>query len=466
MTVVEIGKERPLVQFGLPFATSLGLQAGEKITSSNTTDKLPGKGGTPAPVRPPRNHRWKPTNRTFSGFPRRDGSCGTRNYIVVLPTSMCASEIACRIAGTLSPEGDAAGFDGVLALPHSEGCGCAGGEQIERVLRVMKNILRSPNVGGALLVDLGCEQTNRAAVDRYLKPVLAGGKQGKPLDWLTIQGAGGSRKAVDAGVSRLHRMLPEVRRMRRTPCPAGKLAIGLECGASDAFSGITANRVIGNTVDRLVATGGSAVLSEIPETIGAEALLYPRMRNRSVLEKYRGGVRWYRSMARRLGATLGDNLVPENRAGGLINPAIKSIGAVMKGGATMIEDFLEYGERVRRRGLSIMQGPGNDLESVTGLAASGVNMICFSTGRGTVTGCALVPVIKISSTTSLFRRMPGDIDFDAGRVLGKRNQGEAIERLGGELFDRVIAVASGERSCPEIARQRQFQIWSAGKLSM
>ncbi|MCL5884725.1 MAG: UxaA family hydrolase [Deltaproteobacteria bacterium] len=466
MTIVEIGRKRPLVQFGVPFATSHGLQAGEKITSSNTSDKLPVKGGRLAPVRPARNHRRMPASRTFSGFPRQDGSCGTRNYFVVLPTSMCASEIACHVAETVSREGDPAGFDGVLALSHTEGCGCAGGEQIERVLRVMKNILRNPNVGGALLVDLGCEQTNRTAVDRHLKSVLAEGRLVKPLDWLTIQAAGGSRKAVDAGVSRLNRMLPEVRRMRRTPCPVGKLVIGVECGASDAFSGITANRVIGNAVDRVINTGGSAVLSEIPETIGAEALLYPRMRSRAVLEKYREGVRWYRSMALRMGAAMRDNLVPENRTGGLINPSIKSIGAVMKGGSSVIQDFLQYGEKVRRRGLSIMQGPGNDLESVTGLAATGVNLICFSTGRGTVTGCAVVPVVKISSTTRLFEQLREDIDFDGGRMLGERNQAEAIERYGGELLEKVLAVASGERSRPEIAGQRQFQIWSAGKLSL
>ncbi len=208
------------------------------------------------------------------------------------------------------------------------------------------------------------------------------------------------------------------------------------------------------------------MLSEIPETIGAEALLYPRMRSRAVLEKYREGVRWYRSMALRMGAAMRDNLVPENRTGGLINPSIKSIGAVMKGGSSVIQDFLQYGEKVRRRGLSIMQGPGNDLESVTGLAATGVNLICFSTGRGTVTGCAVVPVVKISSTTRLFEQLREDIDFDGGRMLGERNQAEAIERYGGELLEKVLAVASGERSRPEIAGQRQFQIWSAGKLSL
>ncbi len=466
ISLAGIGRGKPLVQFGIPFATSKGLKAGEKITSSNASDAVPAESVTTAAFHPPRKTRRKDADRSFSGFRRADGSCGTRNYLVVLPTSMCASETACRIASTVREVRDFSRFDGVVALPHGEGCGCAGGGQIERVLLVLKNILRNPNVAGALLVDLGCEQTNRAAVERSLKPLVAAGGPGKPMDWLTIQSAGGSRRAVREGVSRVNRMLREVRRMRRTPCPVGKLVIGVECGASDAFSGITANRVIGKFVDKVIGSGGSAVLSEIPETVGAEALLYPRMRNRAVLEKYREGVRWYRSMALRMGAVLRDNLVPENRAGGLLNPAIKSIGAVMKGGTTAIEDFLGYGEKVRRRGLSIMQGPGNDLESVTGLAASGVNLICFSTGRGTVTGCALVPVVKISSTTGLFERMPEDIDFDAGRLIGKRDPEAAMERYGSELYEKAVAVASGERSCPEIAGQRQFQIWTAGKLSL
>ena len=207
-------------------------------------------------------------------------------------------------------------------------------------------------------------------------------------------------------------------------------------------------------------------MSEIPEMRGAEPFLVPRMRSRETAAKFRQVMRWYQGMTRRLGYRMDDNLVPENRAGGLFNPYIKSLGAVMKGGSTPIEGVAEYGEAIAGKGLHIMQGPGNDLESVTGLSASGSNLICFSTGRGTVTGSAIVPVIKISSTTGLFERMPQDIDFNAGEVLDTPEPGATIDRLGAQLLERIIQVASGARTWSEQNGQQQFQVWSAGKLSL
>jgi altronate hydrolase len=177
-------------------------------------------------------------------------------------------------------------------------------------------------------------------------------------------------------------------------------------------------------------------------------------------------MKWYEQMARRLGYSMDDNLVPENRAGGLFNPFIKSLGAVMKGGNTTIMDVLEYGERISTPGLQIMQGPGNDLESVTGLSASGATITCFSTGRGTVTGSAITPVIKIASTTELFQRMPDDMDFDAGMILTAEDHALAIMDTAGMLLQKIVAIASGELSCSERNQQFQFQVWSAGKLSL
>ena len=208
--------------------------------------------------------------------------------------------------------------------------------------------------------------------------------------------SGGVARTVEVGVRCVETRLAELAAVRRAPCSLDNLVIGTECGASDAFSGISANRVIGSAVDMIISAGGSAILSELPEMRGAEPFLLPRMKNRSVAAKFKRIMKWYEQMARRLGYSMDDNLVPENMAGGLFNPFIKSLGAVMKGGNTTIMDVLEYGERITTPGLQIMQGPGNDLESVTGLTASGATITCFSTGRGTVTGNAITPVIKIA----------------------------------------------------------------------
>jgi altronate hydrolase len=452
-----------VVQFGYPFGTSTGIKRGERVSNANVVAQLPKRIRRQDKLDVLRMQPEYET-LTFKGYRRSDGNSGTRNYYLVIPTSMCASTTATLIAKRFTR--NIQGIDGVVALPSTEGCGCAGGMQIERYLTVIRNFVLHPNVGGVLLVDLGCEQTNAESVRRFFENVGLGSRTDLQIDWLTIQKEGGVTKTIHAAESIIAERLANIAEMRRSECPIGHLIIGTECGASDAFSGISANRVIGNAVDKLIYGGGAAIMSEIPEMRGAEPFLFPRMRDRQTIDKFGHIMRWYERLTRRLGYVMDDNLVPENRAGGLFNPYIKSLGAVMKGGTTPIEGVVEYGETVRAKGLHIMQGPGNDLESVTGLAASGSNIICFSTGRGTVTGSAIVPTIKISSTTELFNRMPEDIDFDAGVVLNNQDVGMSIEKLGTSLLDRVIAVASGERTCSERNEQQQFQVWTAGKLSL
>lgn len=452
-----------LLQYGYPFACSKGILPGELITADNTLNEIP-------PVQEPLPQILAVpsidehfSQRTFWGYRRSDGRCGTRNYYVVVPTSMCASVVAQQIAEQFNRE--LPGVDAVIALPNTEGCGCAAGMQIERFLTVLKNSILHENVAGALIVDLGCEQTNYHVVKKFLGETNVGGMV-KPIDWLTIQSSGGSAKAVDKGVRTVSDRIVQLADVKREPCPLTALTIGSECGASDAFSGVTANRVIGEAIDTVIAAGGAAIFSEFPEMVGAEQVLFPRMRNRHVIDKFNAQMNWYKQLASLLGTSMDHNLVPENKTGGLINPYIKSLGAVMKGGTSVIQDVVDYGERIASRGLHLMQGPGNDLESVTGLAASGANIICFSTGRGTITGCALVPVIKISSTSELFARMPDDMDFDAGGILDSPSPEQALVQLGELLLEQIIAVASGQKTKPEINRQRQFQIWTAGKLSL
>jgi altronate hydrolase len=462
----EIPEGHPVVQYGFPFANSKGIQAGELIHFDNTLERERDL-NIDQLVQQKQPLRYSAVmERTFMGFKRSSGRVGTRNYFLVVPASQCASSTAEQIvreAGNMfetTPEGSS--FDGIVTIPNTEGCGCAANSQIDRFLMVLSNIINHPNVGGVLIVDLGCEQTNAERMCGYLEendlvPDV-------PFDRVTIQEEGGVKAAVERSLGIIRELLPTVAAAQRTQCAVEHLVVGTECGASDTFSGITANPVIGNTVDRVVAGNGSVILSEVPEMIGAEQVLLGRMRDPKIAEKFLNILSWYESLAAKMDVQMSDNLVPKNREGGLINPTIKSLGAISKGGTTAVEDVIEYGEKLSKSGLSVMQGPGNDMESVTGMLASGANIICFSTGKGTVTGSALVPVVKVSSTTELFDRMSDDMDFDAGRLLSNRD--DTLADIGQELFEMCLRKASGERTRSETNGQFQFQVWTAGKLSL
>ena len=454
-----------VVQYGYPFARSLGIKAGALVSNRNTENAVPDVDWARYQAPPVTVLDPGLASRTFQGFRRLDGRIGTRNYYLVVPASMCASETALQVARRIDesrlfhwryPR-----VDGVVAIPHSEGCGCDSGLPIDRLLKVLKGYITHPNVGGCLVMDMGCEQTDCDRIQSFLKQASA--LSSKPVDWVSIQKSGGSVASRKAAQRVIARRLPEVNRFFREPVSVAGLVVGTECGASDAFSGITANPLIGAVADRVVQAGGAAVLTEVTEMIGTLPMLLRRFRSAELARKFQGLIDWYEDMARRLGVSLTPNLVPKNIEGGLINNVVKSLGAVMKGGTTAIEDVLDYADRVKRPGLSIMQGPGNDPESVTGLAAGGVNIILFSTGQGTTTGDAIVPVIKIATTHELFRRLPKDMDVDAGRLL---DPGASVNALGDELFERVIRVASGQRTWSERWKQRQFQIWTVGKLSL
>lgn len=445
-----------VVQYGAPFALSKGIKPGEAVSASNTME-IPTDYArllrSFKPARVPKPGRGP--ERFFMAYRRKDGSAGTRNYFLVVPTSMCAADVASRIAAALDRK-KPRGVDGVLAAAHSEGCGSSDGVIIDRLLLTLKNTVLNPNVCGALAVDLGCEKVNSAALLKYI------GKTGKPVKRISIQECGGTLKAAAAGIQLAGSMLRSCA-AKRVRTPLSKLVIGTECGASDSFSGITANPLIGSVVDRIIGAGGSAILSETPELLGAEASLLARMPSRATAKKFLDGVKWYLGLAKKLNVSMSGNFVPGNAKGGLINPALKSLGAVSKGGTSPVVDFVDYAELLVKPGLNIMNGPGNDLESMTGLAASGANMILFSTGGGATEGNLIVPVIKISSTTALYRSMKGDMDLDAGVML---DPGVPLARLSGKLLDLVIATASGRKTRAEALKKRSFQVWTAGKLSL
>lgn len=449
-------------QFGYPFAQSKGIGAGELLTVHNTLAKIPESSATALVAPPPTIIKPEYASLTFQGYRRANGTVGTRNYYLVVPTSMCAAETARQVATRLEPyvESSAPAWDGIVAIPHTEGCGCASTGQIDRLLTVLAGFVGHANVAGCLILDLGCEQTDYDRVHAALQETIS--KSGTPVDWLTIQKCGGTRSTIAASVELIQERLQSISPAIRESCPLSTLVLGTECGASDSFSGITANPLIGAVADRIIWSGGAAILSEIPEMLGTFDMLFPRFRSLAVADKFRDAVRWYLELAEKLGVNISDNLVPKNIEGGLINSYLKSLGAVLKGGVTPIEDVIGYGEASPRSGLSIMQGPGGDLESVTGLVSSGANLICFSTGYGAITGSAICPVLKISSTTSTYNALPDDIDFDAGRLLSEGSQ----EQLAEELLAQCIRVASGEKTATERGGQRQFQVWTAGKLSL
>lgn len=452
-------------QYGYPFGQSIGILKGELISTTNIKNVLPNV--DLKSYKKPNVTKFKEQyiNKTFLGYKRKDGKVGTRNYYLIVPTSMCASETALQVASTLDNSKEVLkkypNIDGIVAIPHTEGCGCDSGLQIDRFMRVIKGYVCHPNVGGCLIMDLGCEQTNYEKMYQYLKYVIA--DDSKAVDWITIQESGGTRSTIEKAREIILSRLERTNQIKREPFPIAKLVVGTECGASDSFSGITANPIIGSTVDKIIHGGGIAILSEITEMVGTFEMLSPRFRSMEVANKFKDALEWYVEIARRQGLTLEPNLVPKNIEGGLINNYIKSLGAVMKGGTTIIEDVIDYAEPVQKSGLNIMQGPGNDPESVTGMVASGATIICFSTGKGTVTGDAICPVIKVASNETTFKKLPEDMDFDGSRLL----RGETdVDALGEELLDKSIDVASGQKTWSEKWKQRQFQVWTAGKVSL
>jgi altronate hydrolase len=373
--------------------------------------------------------------RTFLGYKRPDGRAGTRNYIAVLSTVNCSAHAAREIARYFTPERLAAvpDVDGVVALTHCLGC------PVEYLMlqRTLAGMAGHPNVGGYLLVGLGCE-TNQAAIlaKRY-------GLNGGPR--LAIQDMGGLRRTVQAGIAAVEAMLPAVSAVPRTPLPISELMLAVQCGGSDSWSGVTANPVVGLVADELVRQGGTVVLAETPEIYGAEHLLTRRAANPEIGQRLLDQVRWWEAYAHRMGLELDRNRSVGNEAGGLTTVYEKSLGAVAKAGSTPLCGVYDYAEPVTTRGLAFMNSPGYDPVSVTGQVAGGCNLVLFTTGRGSVFGSKPAPCLKISTTSALYERLVDDIDFDAGQALA----GVDLVTLAGELLDLAVSVASGRPSKSE-----------------
>lgn len=379
-----------------------------------------------------------PLDATFLGYVRADGRVGTRNYIGVLTSVNCSATVARRIAAHFTPERLAAfpHVDGVVALTHHSGCGMAkDGMGLTLLRRTIRGTAVHPNFAGVLMVGLGCEVNQIDAI--------ADG--GPAFAHLGIQDAGGTMAAIERGIAIINAMLPEANRARRETVSARHLTIGLQCGGSDGYSGVTANPALGMAADRLVAAGGRVILSETPEIFGAEALLLRRAADDTVGQALIERLAWWQDYAARDGADLDNNPSPGNKAGGITTILEKSLGAVAKAGGSALNAVVGYAEPVTAPGLTFMDSPGYDPAAATGQMAGGAQMILFTTGRGSVFGSLPAPTLKLASNARLARSMADDIDVDCSAVL----DGVPLETMGDQIFTALLAAASGRKTASE-----------------
>lgn len=457
-----------VLQYGQPIGTSRGIRAGDPIDLANMSNEVPVVRELPAGLSNPPTEVLAPAERArFQGFRRANGRVGTRNFVLIVPTSMCASHEAAQIATlaefTLYSRARFPNVDGVVALPHNKGCGCSDGSNLEVMLRTLANYADHPNVGAVLFMDLGCEKTNLSLLDRYLKE-RGGLSTSKPVEWLGIQDVGGTQAAIQRGLELVAGMLGEANRATRSSESAEHLTLGVKCGGSDGFSGLSANPALGHAADLLVRNGGTVLITEIPEFCGGEHLFAARAKDAATGRKVFEYVDWYKQYAAKFGTTLGDNPSPGNIAGGLLNITIKSLGAMAKAGTTRVEGCTPYAQPPESHGLHLMQGPGYDQESTPGLVGAGAGVVVFTTGRGTTIGNAIAPVLKLASNTPIFERMQRDLDLNAGTIIDGT---ESIEAVGRRVFEHVLRTASGEVPArAEEHKHREFQFWAEQSVSL
>jgi altronate hydrolase len=398
----------------------------------------------------------------FMGIRRPDGRVGTRNYIGVFITVNCSATVARRIASYFDEErlADFPNVDGVVPFVHDQGCGMEmTGEPMDLLRRTLAGYIRHPNVAGALVCSLGCERNNLA---RFFEEQSL--ETGKMLKSVTMQQAGGTAAAIEQGKALIREMLAEANAVTREPCPAEHIMVGLQCGGSDGFSGLSANPALGKAVDILARHGGTAILSETPELYGVEHTLTARAKTPEIGRKFVERIDWWLEYNKGRDTQINGKVSPGNNAGGIANIIEKALGGAKKGGSSGINEVYRYAEPVTEHGLVIMDTPGYDPVSATGQIAGGANLVCFTTGRGSCFGSYPSPTIKLATNTPMYSRMSGDMDINCGPVI----DGTAtLDEMGEVIFRKFLAIASGEKSKSEVlgVGEDEFVPWQIGVLA-
>jgi altronate hydrolase len=395
---------------------------------------------------------------SFMGYQRRNGKVGTRNYIAVISSVNCSATVTRAIANHFTAErlADFPNVDGVIAMPHPAGCGLnVEGEGMQNLRRTMVGYATHPNFAGVLLAGLGCEQNQISTLIEHIGEAEPG-----MLQHLVMQEEGGTTAAIRKGIALVAAMLPEANRCQRVPVPVSELIVGLNCGGSDGFSGITANPALGGAADLLVTHGATVVLSETPEIYGAEHLLTRRAATPEIAHKLIARIEWWKEYCASTGAKMDNNPSVGNKAGGLTTILEKSLGAVAKGGTSTLNGVYLFAEQVSAKGLVYMDTPGYDPVAATGQAAGGAQILCFTTGRGSAFGCAGVPTIKLASNNSLYERMGDDMDVNCGDLI----TGVPMPEISQRIFDAIIRHASGEKVRSELLGygNDEFLPWHIG----
>jgi altronate hydrolase len=410
------------------------------------------------PPPPPR-----PEPRYWMGYDRGDGRFGTRNYLAIISTVNCSASTSKYISERVRAANllrQYANVDGVVAITHKGGCAMQyDGADHNQLDRTLAGFAKHPNVAAYILVGLGCETGQAIHLVEHQGLIQLNGSRNKPLV-LTIQECGGIGKTVEAGVRAVAELLPRVNDVKRTRLSADKIILGTNCGGSDGNSGVTANPALGVAADLLVAHGGAAIIGETPEIYGAEHLLTRRAISRAVGEKLVERIKWWEWYTGLFGAEINNNPTPGNKDGGLTTIYEKSLGAIAKGGSTALVDVVDYAEPVRAKGFVVMDTPGYDPVSMTGIVAGGANVLVFTTGRGSVFGCKPAPSIKVATNTPMYQHMIDDMDVNAGVIL----DGTPVEEVGREIFEEILAVAGGKKTKSEIngVGEEEFAPWAIG----
>lgn len=453
VAIAGIGSGENIVRYGQMMGRAKGpIEPGRHIHTHNVAyeeiafDYEFPQGELPLPVAPANAPR-------FLGFRREDGRVGTRNYIAVVASSNCAAHTSELVAESFEDIALPDNVDGIVAFPHGEGCGMTSGPDLRQLQRTLSGVLNHPNVSAGIVLGLGCEVNQ---IDHYLG---AGAPRTDRISGMTVQGTGGTSATVSAARKQIQQAIERAAAEKRVEVAAANIVLGLNCGGSDSFSGITANPALGWCSDRLAEFAAASVLAETTEIFGAEHLLVKRARNRAVGEKLLAMVKGYKTYLNQFGGSFDDNPSPGNKEGGLTNILEKSLGAVAKAGVSPLMDVVDYAERITSPGFVFMNTPGYDPASLAGLAAGGCNLIAFTTGRGSAIGFPTIPVIKIATNTPMYNRMRDNMDINAGRIA----DGEAtVEVVGKEILDFVLRVASGERTCSERLGHKEFVPWRIG----